>query len=59
MPLCVALDSTVLVSAFLTPGGAADVVLQHAVAGRLIYGLAEAILEETTRRLSAPCLQQR
>jgi predicted nucleic acid-binding protein len=47
------------VSAFLTPGGAADVVLQHAVADRLIYGLAEAILEETTRRLSAPRLQQR
>ena len=59
MPPCAVLDSTVLVSAFLTPDGAADAVLQEAISDRFICCLAEAILEETSRRLSLPRLQQR
>jgi putative PIN family toxin of toxin-antitoxin system len=59
MPLCAVLDSTVLVSAFLTPRGAADAVLQYAINDRFMCCLAEAILEETSRRLASPRLQQR
>jgi uncharacterized protein len=59
MPLCAVLDSTVLVSAFRTLCGAADAVLQEAISDRFICCLAEAILEETSRRLSSPRLQQR
>jgi uncharacterized protein len=59
MPLCAVLDSTVLVSAFLTPRGAADAVLKYAINDRFLYCLAEAILEETSRRLASPRLQQR
>jgi len=59
MPLCAVLNSTILVSAFLTPGGAADAVLQEAISDRFICCLAEAILEETSRCLSSPRLQQR
>jgi predicted nucleic acid-binding protein len=44
MPLCAVLDSTVLVSAFLTPRGAADAVLQYAINDRFLCCLAEAIL---------------
>ncbi len=58
MPRAV-LDSTVLVSAFLTPGGAADAVLQGGIEDRFTCILAEEILEETIRRLHAPRLQQR
>ena len=53
------LDSTVLVSAFLTPGGAADAVLQGGIDDRFTCCLAQEILEETLRRLLAPRLQQR
>lgn len=53
------LDSTVLVSAFLTPGGAADTVLQGGIDGRFLCCLAAEILEETTRRLLSPRLQHR
>jgi uncharacterized protein len=59
MLLCAVLDSTVLVSAFLTPRGAADAVLQYAINDRFLCCLAEAILEETSRRLASPRLQQR
>jgi hypothetical protein len=41
MPLCAVLDSTVLVSAFLTPRGAADAVLQYAINNRFLCCLAE------------------
>ncbi len=59
MPLRVVLDSTILVSAFLTPGGAADAVLQGATEERFTCCLAEAIIEETAHRLFSPRLQQR
>jgi putative PIN family toxin of toxin-antitoxin system len=59
MPLCAILDSTVLVSAFLTPRGAADAVLRYAINDRFLCCLAEAILEETSLRLASPRLQQR
>lgn len=59
MPLCAVLDSTILVSAFLTPSGAADAVLQYAINDRFLCCLAEAILEETSQRLAFPRLQQR
>jgi uncharacterized protein len=59
MPLCAVLDSTILVSAFLTPSGAADAVLQYAINDRFLCCLAEAILEETSQRLASPRLQQR
>jgi putative PIN family toxin of toxin-antitoxin system len=49
MPSAV-LDSTVLVSGFLTPGGAADALLDQA-AGRFLGMLAEAIVAETARVL--------
>jgi putative PIN family toxin of toxin-antitoxin system len=58
MPRAV-LDSTILVSAFLTPGGAAYAVLQGGIEDRFTCLLAEEILEETIRRLHAPRLQQR
>jgi putative PIN family toxin of toxin-antitoxin system len=60
MPLCAVLDSTILVSAFLTPGGAADALVDHAKAGRLTGAVAEAILAETARVLLAtPRIRQR
>jgi putative PIN family toxin of toxin-antitoxin system len=58
MPSAV-LDSTILVSAFLTPGGAADAVLQGGLEDRFVCCLADEIIAETTRRLRAPRLQQR
>jgi uncharacterized protein len=51
MPLCAVLDSTVLVSAFLTPGGAADALVDQAKAGRITGAVAEEILAETARVL--------
>jgi predicted nucleic acid-binding protein len=53
MPLGAVLDSTVLVSAFLTPGGAADALVDYAKAGRFACALAEDILAETGRVLLA------
>jgi uncharacterized protein len=58
MPSAV-LDSTILVSAFLTPGGAADAVLQGGMEDRFRCYLAAESIAETTRRLLAPRLQQR
>jgi uncharacterized protein len=51
MPLCAVLDSTVLVSAFLTPGGAADTLVDQAKTGRITGAVAEDILAETARVL--------
>jgi uncharacterized protein len=51
MPQCAVLDSTILVSAFLTPGGAAVALVDHARAGRIIWAVAEDILAETARVL--------
>ena len=51
MPLCAVLDSTVLVSAFLTPGGAADTLVNQAKTGRITGAVAEDILAETARVL--------
>ena len=51
MPLCAVLDSTVLVSAFLTPGGAADALINQAKAGRITGAVAEEIMAETARVL--------
>lgn len=60
MPLCAVLDTTVLVSAFLTPGGAADVLVDHAKAGRMTCAVAEDIFAETARvLLSTPRIRQR
>jgi uncharacterized protein len=58
MPSAV-LDSTILVSAFLTPGGAADAVLQHGMADRFLCCLSEEIIAETAQRLLSPRLQER
>jgi putative PIN family toxin of toxin-antitoxin system len=41
------------VSAFLTPGGAADALVDHAKAGRITCAVAEEILAETARVLLA------
>jgi putative PIN family toxin of toxin-antitoxin system len=59
MPLRTVLDSTILVSAFLTPGGAADAVLQAAMDERCTCILADPIFDETTRRLLDARLQRR
>ncbi|MDH3604148.1 MAG: putative toxin-antitoxin system toxin component, PIN family [Candidatus Tectomicrobia bacterium] len=59
MPLNAVLDSVVLISAFLTPGGVADAVLQGAIENRFTCFLSEDIIAETTRRLLSPRLQQR
>jgi len=58
--LSAVLDSTVLVSAFLTPGGAADALLDQAKAGRFLCVLSEDIVAETTRvLLERPHIRQR
>src|SRR5262245_23280268 len=58
--LSAVLDSTVLVSAFLTPGGAADALLDQAKAGRFLCVLSEDIVTETTRvLLERPHIRQR
>lgn len=59
MPLRVVLDSTILVSAFLTPGGAADVVLHQGIDEAFTCCLADEIITETVQRLLTPRLQQR
>ena len=58
--LSAVLDSTILVSAFLTPGGAADVLIDQAKAGRFACALSADILAETTRvLLETPRIRQR
>jgi putative PIN family toxin of toxin-antitoxin system len=60
MPLSAVLDSTILVSAFLTPGGVADALVDYARAGRFAGVLAEDILAETARvLLKTPRIRQR
>jgi uncharacterized protein len=60
MLLCAVPDSTILVGAFLTPGVAADALVDHAKAGRLTGAVAEDILMETSRVLLAtPRIRQR
>ena len=60
MPLCAVLDSTVLVSAFLTLGGTADALVNQAKAGRITGAVAEEILAETARvLLTAERIRQR
>ena len=59
MPTLVVLDSTILVSAFLTPNGVADAVLQSGIEDRFTCYLSDDIVHETTRRLLSPRLQQR
>jgi uncharacterized protein len=60
MRLSAVLDSTVLVSAFLTPGGAADALVDYAKAGCFACPLAEDILAETARvLLETPRIRQR
>jgi putative PIN family toxin of toxin-antitoxin system len=59
MPLRVVLDSTVLVSAFLMPGGAADAVLHLGIEEALSCCLADEIMAETVQRLMSPRLQRR
>jgi uncharacterized protein len=59
MPLRVVLDSTVLVSAFLTPGGAADAVLHLGIEEAFTCCLADEIIAETVERLLTPRLQER
>jgi hypothetical protein len=44
MPLNAVLDSAVLISAFLTPGGVADAVLQGAIENRFTCSLSEDII---------------
>ena len=57
---CAVLDSTILVSAFLTPGGAADALIDQAKAGRITGAVAEEILAETARvLLTAERIRQR
>jgi len=58
MPTIV-LDSTVLVSAFLTAHGAADAVIQRARDGRVLVYASDAILEETQKVLAYSRLVQR
>jgi predicted nucleic acid-binding protein len=60
MPLRAVLDSTVLVSAFLTPSGPADALIDQAKAGRVTGAVAEEILAETARvLLTAERIRQR
>ena len=57
--LRIVLDSTVLVSAFLTAGGAADAVIQRARDGLVLVYASEEILDETRKVLAYPRLVER
>jgi putative PIN family toxin of toxin-antitoxin system len=59
MPRRAVLDSTILVSAFLTPGGAADAVLQKGINDEFTCCLADEINAETMHRLHSPRLEAR
>ena len=54
-----ALDATVLVSAFLTPGGVSDELLRHARAGAFVVFLSEDILAEVVHTLAYPRIRRR
>ena len=49
-----ALDATVLVSAFLTPGGVSDELLRHGREGAFVVFLSEDILAEVVHTLAYP-----
>jgi predicted nucleic acid-binding protein len=60
MPLCAVLDSTVLIGAFLTPGGAADALVDQAKAGCITGAVAEEIMADTAKvLLTAEHIRQR
>jgi putative PIN family toxin of toxin-antitoxin system len=54
-----ALDATVLVSAFLTPGGVSDELLRHARAGAFVVVVSEDILAEVVHTLAYPRIRRR
>ena len=54
----IVLDSTVLVSAFLTANGAADAVIHRARDGSVLVYASDAILDETQKVLAYPRLVQ-
>jgi putative PIN family toxin of toxin-antitoxin system len=54
-----ALDATVLVSAFLTPGGVSDEILRHAREGAFVVLLSEDILAEVVHTLAYPRIRRR
>jgi predicted nucleic acid-binding protein len=56
MPPRAVCDSTILVSPFLMPGGAADAVLRGGINDRFTCCLADEIIDEMTRRLRSPRL---
>jgi len=54
-----ALDATVLVSAFLTPGGVSDALLRHAREGAFVAFISEDILAEVVHTLAYPSIRRR
>ena len=54
-----ALDATVLVSAFLTPGGVSDELLRQAREGAFVVVLSEDILAEVVHTLGYPRIRRR
>ena len=54
-----ALDATVLVSAFLTPGGVSDELLRHGREGAFVVFLSEDILAEVVHTLAYPRIRRR
>ena len=54
-----ALDATVLVSAFLTPGGVSDELLRYARAGAFVVFVSEGILAEVVHTLAYPRIRRR
>lgn len=58
-PLTAVVDSTVLVSAFLTPGGVSSELLRYAREGVFLVFLSEEVLTETQHTLSYPRIRAR
>jgi uncharacterized protein len=58
-PLTAVIDSTVLISAFLTKGGVSDELLRYAREGVFVVFLSEEILIETEHTLSYPRIRAR
>ena len=54
-----ALDATVLVSAFLTPGGVSDELLRHAREGAFDVFISEGIFAEVVHTLAYPRIRRR
>jgi len=57
--LSAALDATVLVSAFLTPGGVSDEILRHAREGAFVVVVSEDIVAEVVHTLAYPRIRRR